>query len=220
VRIPQLGLEDRGLWDDHGRPRLRMYPTPETRRLRLRVWREHDLAPFATLNADPRVMEFLPKPLGRADSDALVSRIRDHFARHGFGLWAVEAPGVANFIGFVGLSVPSFQAHFMPCVEIGWRLAHEYWRHGYATEAARAVLAFGFRELALNEIVSFTVPPNWRSRRVMERLDMKTSACDDFEHPDLPKGHPLRSHALYRLSKREWRPDEERGTAEPHVHTR
>jgi RimJ/RimL family protein N-acetyltransferase len=96
-------------------------------------------------------MAFLPKPLDRGESDALASRIRDHFAHHGFGLWAVEAPGVADFIGFVGLSIPRFQAHFMPCVEIGWRLAHEYWGHGYATEAARAVFAFGFRDLALDD---------------------------------------------------------------------
>jgi RimJ/RimL family protein N-acetyltransferase len=165
-----------------------MYPTLETRRLRLREWREHDLAPFASLNADPRVMAFLPRRLDRAESDALASRIGDHFARHGFGLWAVEAPGVADFIGFVGLSVPSFPAHFMPRIEIGWRLAHEYWGHGYATEAARASLVFGFRDLALDEIVSFTVPSNWRSRRVMERLRMTTSASDDFEHPAYRKG--------------------------------
>jgi RimJ/RimL family protein N-acetyltransferase len=165
-------------------------------------------------------MAFLPKPLDRGESDALASRIRDHFARHGFGLWAVEAPGMADFIGFVGLSIPSFQAHFMPCVEIGWRLAHEYWGHGYATEAARAALACGFRDLALDEIVAFTVPPNWRSRRVMERLGMKTSASEDFEHPALPDGHPLRSHVLYRLSKREWRPDEARSIAESHSHRR
>jgi RimJ/RimL family protein N-acetyltransferase len=195
-----------------------MYPILETRRLRLRGWHEQDLAPFAILNADPQVMEFLPQHLDRAESDALASRIRDHFARHGFGLWAVEAPGVANFIGFVGLSVPSFQAHFMPCVEIGWRLAHEHWGHGYAREAARAALAFGFRDLALDEIVSFTVPSNWRSRRVMERLSMRTSAADNFEHPARPEGHPLRSQVLYRLSKREWRPDEERGTAQCYLH--
>jgi RimJ/RimL family protein N-acetyltransferase len=130
-----------------------MGPTIETRRLRLRAWAERDLAPFAALNADPRVMEFFLKPLDRAESDALAGRIRDHFARHGFGVWAVEAPGVADFIGFVGLSVPSFPAHFTPCVEIGWRLAHRHWGRGYATEAARAALAFGFRDLALDESV-------------------------------------------------------------------
>jgi RimJ/RimL family protein N-acetyltransferase len=182
-----------------------MYPILETTHLRLRAWRESDLAPFAALNADLRVMEFLPGPLGRAESDALASRIPDHFARHGFGLWAVEVPGVADFIGFVGLSVPSFHAHFMPCVEIGWRLAREHWGHGYATEAARAAVAFGFHDLVLDEIVSFTVPSNWRSRRVMERLGMKRSASDDFQHPALPEGHALRAHVLYRLSRTEWR---------------
>src|SRR4029450_1113790 len=108
--------------------------TLETRRLRLRVWRDQDLAPFAALNADPRVMEFLPNPLDRAESDAPVSRIRHHFARHGFGLGAVEAPGAATFIGFVGLSLPSFRAHFTPCVEIGRRPAPQCWGDGYCHE--------------------------------------------------------------------------------------
>jgi RimJ/RimL family protein N-acetyltransferase len=152
-------------------------------------------------------MEFFVTPLARFESDAVAGRIRDHFARHGFGVWAVEAPGVADFIGFVGLSVPTFQAHFTPCVEIGWRLAHEHWGHGYATEAARAAIGFGFRDLALDGIVSFTVPQNWRSRRVMERLGMTRSASDDFEHPGLPEGHALRPHVLYRLSRTEWRPE-------------
>jgi RimJ/RimL family protein N-acetyltransferase len=182
-----------------------VHPTLTTPRLRLRAWREDDLAPFAALNADPRVMEFMPRRLDRAESDALAARIRDHFARHRFGLWAVEAPGVAGFLGFVGLSVPSFHAPFMPCVEIGWRLAHEHWGRGYATEAARAALAFGFGDLALDEIASFTVPANQRSRRVMERLGMSRSAADDFEHPGIPAGHPLRPHVLYRLSRAEWR---------------
>jgi RimJ/RimL family protein N-acetyltransferase len=187
------------------------YPTLETRRLRLRAWSERDLARFAALNADPRVMEFFVKPLDRSESDALASRIRDHFARHGFGLWAVEAPGVADFIGFVGLSVPSFQASFTPCVEIGWRLAHERWGHGYATEAARAAIDFGFRDLGLDEIVSFTVPQNRRSRRVMEGLGMTRSMADDFEHPGLPEGHALRPHVLYRLRRSQWRPEVETG---------
>jgi RimJ/RimL family protein N-acetyltransferase len=121
---------------------------------------------------------------------------------------------VADFIGFVGLSVPSFQAPFTPCVEIGWRLAHEHWGRGYATEAARAALAFGFRDLALEEIVSFTVPMNRRSRRVMERLGMTRSAADDFEHPALPEGHALRPHVLYRLRRGDWRPEEARGAGE------
>jgi RimJ/RimL family protein N-acetyltransferase len=147
-------------------------------------------------------MEFFPKPLERAESDALAARICDHFTRHGFGLWAVEVPGIADFIGFVGLSVPRFQAHFTPCVEVGWRLAHEHWGRGYATDAARAALDFGFRRLALEEIVSFTVPANQRSRRVMERIGMTRTPADDFDHPALPEAHPLRPHVLYRANRR------------------
>ena len=181
-------------------------PILTTARLRLRQWREEDLAPFAALNADPQVMEFFPKILTRAESDVVAGRIRDHFARHGFGLWAVEAPGAADFVGFVGLAVPSFEAHFTPCVEIGWRLAREHWGHGYATEAATAALAFGFGDRALEEIVSFTVPANIPSRRVMGRLGMRRLPADDFEHPAIADGHPLRSHVLYRLRRADWKP--------------
>ena len=181
-------------------------PILTTARLRLRQWREEDLAPFAALNADPQVMEFFPKALTRAESDAVAGRIREHFARHGFGFWAVEAPGVADLVGFVGLAVPSFEAHFTPCVEMGWRLAREHWGRGYATEAAMAALAFGFETLALKEIVAFTVPANIASRRVMGRLGMRRSPADDFEHPALPEGHPLRAHVLYRLRRADWRP--------------
>ncbi|MDR3621819.1 MAG: GNAT family N-acetyltransferase [Paludisphaera borealis] len=170
----------------------------QTDRLILREWLDDDLAPFAALNADEHVVEFLPGPLSREQSDATAARIRDHFARRGFGLWAVEVPGIAPFIGFVGLSVPSFEAHFTPCVEIGWRLAREHWGRGYATEAARAALRFGFDELGLDEIVSFTVPDNLRSRAVMERIGMQRSPVDDFDHPSLSAGHRLRRHVLYR----------------------
>jgi RimJ/RimL family protein N-acetyltransferase len=143
-------------------------------------------------------MEHFPKPLDRAESDARAAQIRAHFDEHGFGLWAVEVPGIADFIGFVGITVPTFEAPFTPCVEIGWRLAAAHWGRGYATEAARAVLGFGFRSLGLREIVSFTVPANLRSRRVMERIGMTRSPDDDFDHPSLPKGHPLQRHVLYR----------------------
>ncbi len=183
--------------------------TISTPRLLLRLWRDEDLPAFAAMNADPKVMEFFPKPLDRAESDAAAARIRDHFARRGFGLWAVEVPGVADFIGFVGLSVPTFEAHFTPCVEIGWRLACEHWGHGYATEVARAALDFGFQHLALDEIVSFTVPANLRSRRVMERIGMTYSPADDYDHPALPEGHPLRRHVLYR-ARRPFKPQSER----------
>jgi RimJ/RimL family protein N-acetyltransferase len=173
----------------------------QTDRLILREWRDDDLAPFAALNADDRVAAFLPGTLTREQSDATAARIREHFARRGFGFWAVEAPGVAPFLGFVGLSVPSFEAPFTPCVEIGWRLAFEHWGRGFATEAARAAVRFGFDELGLDEIVSFTVPDNLRSRAVMERLGMRRSP-DDFAHPKLPDGHRLRRHVLYRLARK------------------
>jgi len=175
-----------------------------TPRLRLRAWRDEDLPAFAALNADPRVMEHFPAALDRAESDRMAARIREHLAARGFGLWAVEVPGEAAFIGFVGLAVPRFEAHFCPCVEIGWRLAAAHWGRGYATEAASAALDHGFGQLGLAEIVAFTVPANLRSRRVMDRLGMRHAPADDFEHPALPEHHPLRPHVLYRLSRAEW----------------
>ena len=178
--------------------------TITTPRLRLRLWREADLPALAALNADPRVMEHFPETLSYAESEAMVARIRASFSQRGFGRWAVEVPGIADCIGFVGLAVPTFEAHFTPCVEIGWRLACEHWGKGYATEAASAVIADAFGPLGLEEVVAFTVPANAPSRRVMERLGMKRSPADDFEHPTLPKGHPLRPHVLYRLSRADW----------------
>ena len=172
-----------------------------TKRLRLRLWREEDLAAFAALNADPRVMRYMPKVLDRAESDASAQRIQDHFNRYGFGWWAVEVIGVAEFIGFTGLCVPPFEAHFTPCVEIGWRLAHAFWGFGYATEAACAARDYAFEQLGLEQIVSCTVPENQRSRKVMERIGMTHAPEDDFEHPLLPVGHPLRPHVLYRLAR-------------------
>lgn len=169
-------------------------------RVLLRGWSEDDLAPFAAMNADPRVMEHFPAPLSRAESDAFVcDRILPQFAELGFGLWAVEVPGVASFVGYVGLLVHTFDADFTPCVEIGWRLAFRHWGKGYATEAARLVIAFGFTEAGLGEIVSFTVPANRRSIAVMERLGM--ACAGEFDHPRLPEGHVLRRHVLYRLSR-------------------
>lgn len=174
-------------------------PWLRTERLLLRRWRDGDLAPFAALNADPAVMEHLPAVLDREQSDAMVRRIEARFVTEGFGLWAVELAGEVPFIGFVGLSRPQFEAHFTPAVEVGWRLARPHWGLGYATEAARAALAFGFGPLGLAEIVSFTVPGNLRSRAVMERLGMTCDPADDFAHPLLDRDHPLRTHVLYRL---------------------
>jgi ribosomal-protein-alanine N-acetyltransferase len=176
-------------------------PALTTGRLVLRPWRDDDLAPFAALNADLRVMEFFPAVLSRAESDGLVARIRLHMETHGFGLWAVEVPGVAPFIGFVGLMTVPPALPFAPAVEVGWRLAREHWGRGYATEAARAAVEFGFGVLRLEEIVSFTTERNRPSRAVMERLGMVHSPAEDFEHPSIPAGHALRPHVLYRLSR-------------------
>ena len=131
----------------------------------------------------------------------MAARVRGLFDEQGFGLWAVEVPGVADFVGFVGLHVPTFETHFTPCVEIGWRLAYEHWGRGYATEAAQRALDFAFDELHLDEVVSFTVPDNVRSRAVMERLGMTRTPDEDFDHPVLPEGHRLRRHVLYRISR-------------------
>jgi RimJ/RimL family protein N-acetyltransferase len=161
--------------------------------------------PFARLNADPEVMRHFPGTLSQASSDRLVDAIVDGWRLHGFGLWAVTRLEDGAFLGFTGLSRPSFEAHFTPAVEVGWRLARDAWGHGYATEAARAALAFGFETLGLEEIVSFTVPANVRSRAVMERLGMIHDPADDFDHPKLPDGHHLRRHVLYRLSREHWR---------------
>ncbi len=172
----------------------------QTERTVLRRWTAADRECFAEMNSDPEVMKYFPAMLTREESDRLVDNVDEHFVVHGFGPWVLEIPNVVRFAGFVGLSVPRFVAPFTPCVEIGWRLARPFWGHGYVTEAARAALVFGFDELKLSEIVSFTVPTNLRSRRVMERLGMSHDERDDFEHPSLPEAHPLRRHVLYRKS--------------------
>jgi RimJ/RimL family protein N-acetyltransferase len=179
-------------------------PILETARLRLRSWRDGDLVPFALLNADPRVMEYFPNVLDREQSDLLAARIRKGLSDREFGQWAVEVRGIADFVGFVGLSVPSFEAHFTPCVEIGWRLAFDYWGKGYASEAASAALAYAFGSLGLQEVVSFTASANRRSIAVMQRIGMTGSPADDFSHPTLPAGHPLQRHVLYRLKRSDW----------------
>lgn len=172
-----------------------------TPRLLLRRWREGDREPFAAMNADPQVMEHFPGLLTRAESDARIDRIEAHFDANGFGLWAVEIRGIAPFAGFIGLSIPAFEADFTPCVEIGWRLAAAHWGQGYATEGAKAAVAFGFETLKLDEIVSFTVPENVRSRRVMEKIGMWHDAAGDFAHPLLPRDHRLSRHVLYRIRR-------------------
>ena len=183
-----------------------------TPRLVLRPWRPADRKPFRAVNSDPRVMEYFPSTLTPAESDALADRIEAHFHKHGFGLFATELCATGAFIGYVGLAVPGFYAPFLlpptvqpepnppQVVEIGWRLAHSAWGQGFATEGARAVARYAFEVLNLPSLVSFTVPANLRSRRVMEKIGMVRDPQADFFHPNLPDGHPLRPHVLYRLS--------------------
>lgn len=172
-----------------------------TERLILRRWRHEDREPFARLNADPRVMEFMPSVLSREESDQFADRIEAHFGNRGFGLCAVELLSDHTFIGFIGLQVPSFHAAFTPCVEIGWRLSADHWGKGLATEGARRIVRYAFEQLGLESLVSFTVPANLRSRRVMAKPGMIHDPSEDFDHPNLPPGHRLRRHVLYRLRR-------------------
>jgi RimJ/RimL family protein N-acetyltransferase len=183
------------------RTRLHKAFSLETQRLYLRTWQAGDLLPFTALNQDSAVLEHLPGPLSKEETEAFIRRITTHFTTHGFGLWACELKENGAFIGYVGLNIPNFSAAFTPCVEIGWRLASGHWGKGYATEAARQVMQAGFEQLGLPEIVSFTVPHNFRSRRVMEKLGMIYDASGDFSHPNLPHDHPLSTHVLYRQSR-------------------
>lgn len=176
-----------------------------TPRLLLRPWKRSDLPVFAEMNADPRVMEHFPSLLKKSQSNSLAHKLQHFIEEHGFGLWAVEVPGVAPFIGLIGLNVPSFEAHFTPCVEVGWRLGYPYWGRGYATEGARASLQLGFDRLDLSEIVAMTATHNVRSRHVMEKLGMTRDPADDFEHPKVPEGNHARPHVLYRLTREAWR---------------
>jgi RimJ/RimL family protein N-acetyltransferase len=159
---------------------------------------------FRALNADPLVMRHFPNTLTAAESDASADRLRDSLSRAGFGWWALSLRGEPGFLGMVGLQQVTFTASFTPAVEVGWRLTRAAWGQGFATEAARAAIAFGFTSLGLSEIVSVTVPANQPSRRVMKRLGFTHDAAFDFEHPRLPEGHPLRPHLLYRLSHQAW----------------
>jgi RimJ/RimL family protein N-acetyltransferase len=176
----------------------------KTERLLLRRWRDEDFTPFAAMNADPLTMRFMPSVMTGDETRALMERLEEHHRLHRFGVWAVEAPGVAPFIGFTGLQRVSFDAPFLPAVEIGWRLSPAFWGKGYATEAAEGALRMGFEGLNLDQIVSFTVPANKPSWSVMERLGMHRDASEDFDHPRLPVGHTLRRHILYRLTRAAW----------------
>jgi RimJ/RimL family protein N-acetyltransferase len=173
----------------------------ETERLALRDWHEADRAPFAEMNADPAVMEFFYRPLSGAESDVLVDRFQAELDERGYCPWAVEELSTGAFIGFVGLHAVPAYLPLAPGTEVGWRLARQYWGLGYATEAGAAAVRFGFGTLDLDRIVSFTSVLNLRSRRVMERLGMSRDEAGDFDHPNIPDGHPLRAHVLYTLDR-------------------
>ena len=176
-----------------------------TERLLMREWVAADREPFAALNADPVVMEHFPGPMSREASDAFVDRIEVQWNSHGWGLWAIEVPDVAPFIGYVGLWPADYLPHG-PRVEVGWRLARRYWGHGYATEAATRAVAVGFEEVGLDEIVSFTVPQNRRSRAVMERIGLAEDPAGSFDHPrvDAARNPHLVRHVFYRLGREDW----------------
>lgn len=182
------------------------FPSITTKRLNLRPWKQEDLALFAAMNQDPRVMEYFPSLLTEEETEKFLNRIKEHFNRYGYGLWAVSLRESEIFIGFIGLVNidPSFPSS--PAVEVGWRLNADHWGKGYATEGAKACLEFGFDTLKLSEIVSFTAEQNMRSRRVMEKIGMHHETKDDFDHPKLPEGHALKRHVLYRIKAHELQP--------------
>ncbi len=184
-----------------------------TERLLLRRWRDEDLEPFAALNTDPEVMRYFPRLLDRETTATIIENMEAHTEKYGFGYWPIEVPGVAPFIGFVGLMITPFQAPFTPCIETAWRLARPYWGRGYAIEGATATLMFAFEHLPMDEVVAFAVPENQRSLRLIKRLGMVRRLEDDFDHPGVEEGSPLRRHHLYRMSRERWvsrsRPDDE-----------
>lgn len=173
----------------------------KTKRLILRTWKEQDLDPMSAINQDRLVCEFLPEIGNIKITKDLIQRFMSHYKKYGFTSYAVELKSNGELIGFAGLLAVSFKAHFTPAVEIGWRLASRHWGNGYATEAAKAIVDFAFNTLKLEEIVSFTVENNIRSRRVMEKIGMQHSLRDDFDHPNLSKNSSLCRHVLYRLTR-------------------
>jgi len=172
----------------------------ETKRLILRQWREEDYEPFARLNADPKVMEYFPSVLTKNESDTLASTLKALISKRGWGFWVIEEKETGLFVGALGLHKPTEKLPFLPCVEIGWRLAHEHWGKRYATEAGEEVLRYAFEVLEIEEVVSFTAVVNKRSSALMERLGMQNT-YENFEHSALPKGHRLREHVLYKITK-------------------
>ena len=176
----------------------------ETERLILRTWQKEDAKAYFQINQDPKVIEFLRGPLTREQVQDFIQYVRHHGEQYGYTTWAVELKETGVLMGFIGLNYVDWPAHFTPAVEIGWRLGSQYWGKGYATEGAKAALAYGFEQCNLHEIVAFTVPANIRSIRVMEKIGLELDINGDFAHPKLPQDHPLSKHILYRLSRSSW----------------
>ena len=176
----------------------------ETKRLILREWQDSDLAPFIAMGQDPLVMEYFPSLLNPEESSAMIERVKLVFKESGFCFYACELKTSREFIGFIGLSAPKFQANFTPCVEIGWRIASKHWGKGYATEGALKCLEVGFNQFNLDEIVSFAVKDNYKSHNVMDKIGMQRDLSGDFLHPNLAADHSLAPHVLYRIPKSLW----------------
>lgn len=175
-------------------------PIIKTERLILRPWRESDFLPYSQINSDKKVMEFIPGTISREESDDMVRSYQEEWKQRNHGRWAVEAPGIADFIGYVGLHYTDFKANFTPCIEIGWRLGSEFWGKGFATEAAVAALDYGFNTLKLKDFYAFTFEGNENSRKLMERLGMTREPSLDFDHPALPPGHPIGRYVVYKIN--------------------
>ena len=175
-------------------------PTLESERLLLRPWRDEDLPHWVAMGADSRVMRFFPSTYEAEYAEKMAARLRERLHCDGYGCWVVEVKDVSPFAGVIALQNVPFEASFTPAIEIGWRLQYEHWGRGYATEGAARAIRFAFEVLHLQEVVAMTTVDNLPSQRVMQRLRMSRNAQDDFEHPRLPEGHPLRPHVLWRLS--------------------
>jgi RimJ/RimL family protein N-acetyltransferase len=175
----------------------------QTARLKLRPFSEADFEPFAAINADPRVMEFFVAPLTREQSDKFANVICGHFARHGYGPWAVETPD-SKFAGYIGLYWGNFEAPFMPALELGFRLGAQHWNKGYATEGGSAAVEWAFANTDLPEIFSWTAVLNRRSQRVIQKIGLLRDPANDFDHPRVPEGNPLRPHVLFRVTREQW----------------
>lgn len=174
-------------------------PVIETARLRLREWRDADIEPWVAMNADPRVMEFFPQTYDRPQSEEVARRLRGLLESNGFGWWIAETKDDGVFHGAIALQMVPFDARFTPALEVGWRLPVASWGNGFATEGGAAAIRFARERLGYDEVVAMTASINLRSRRVMERLGMTHDPNDDFDHPRLEEGHPLRPHVLYRI---------------------